>query len=76
MNINHEVAGAMAMMKFANNHPWKFKNPGLAFATGYAQVISTCATAIICYIVIIISSDVLELARDFTALMIMSDFDN
>ena len=76
MNLNHEVSGALQMMKFANNHPWKFRYPTLAYFAGLFQLISTVLTAIICYFVIISSPDVLELAKDFTALMIISEFDN
>merc|ERR1712151_50563 len=76
MYLNHEVSGALSMMKFANNHPWKFKYPNLAYLTGLFQVISTVATIGICYFVIIVSKDELELAKDFTALMIISEFDN
>ena len=76
MNLNHEVSGALQMMKFANNHPWKFRYPTLAYFAGLFQLISTVLTAIICYFVIISSPDVLELAKDFTALMIINEFDN
>ena len=35
MYLNHEVAGAMKMMKYALNHPWKFQYPNLAYAVGF-----------------------------------------
>ena len=76
MKINHEIADAMQMMKYANNHPWKFKHPELAFLAGFLQAASTTFTGIICYIVIVSSGTVIDLAKDFTALMIISDFDN
>ena len=64
------------MMKYALNHPWKFQYPNLAFAVGFCQVFSTVLTALVCYFVIVTSSSVLDLAKDFTALMIISEFDN
>ena len=76
MLLNNEVAGAMRMMKYALNHPWKFQYPNLAFAVGFCQVFSTVLTALVCYFVIVTSTSVLDLAKDFTALMIISEFDN
>jgi len=76
MYLNHEVSGAMKMMKYAVNHPWKFQYPNLAFAIGFCQVFSTVLTALVCYFVIVTSTSVLDLAKDFTALMIISEFDN
>ena len=64
------------MMKYAVNHPWKFKYPNLAFAVGFCQVFSTILTSLVCYFVIVTSTSVLDLAKDFTALMIISEFDN
>jgi hypothetical protein len=66
----------MNMMKYANNHPWKFRKPRFAFVIGFLQVVSTALTAIVCYYVIIVSESVLDLAKDFTALMIISEIDN
>ena len=74
--LNHEVAGAMKMMKYAVNHPWKFQYPALAYFIGLCQVFSTSLTTIVCYFVIVSSESVLDLAKDFTALMIISEFDN
>lgn len=76
MNINYEAAHGLRLMKYTLNHEWKFKYPYTAFASGFLQVLSTVFTACVCYIVIISSADILELAKDFTALMIIIDFDN
>lgn len=76
MNVNYEAAHGLRLMKYTLNHEWKFKYPYTAFASGFLQVLSTVFTACVCYIVIISSSDILELAKDFTALMIIIDFDN
>lgn len=76
MSINHEINDALLMMKYALNHPWKFKYPELAFFTGFFQIVSAVSTTIICYFVIVSQTTILDLAKDFTALMIISDFDN
>ena len=76
MHLNSEVFQGMNMMKYAINHPWKFKNPTGAFWVGLLQVFSTALTAVVCYFVIVVSDSVLDLAKDFTALMIISEIDN
>ena len=64
------------MMKYALNHSWKFKYPSIAFLTGFLQIVSHVFTGSICYVVIIQSESVLDLAKDFTALIIIAEFDN
>lgn len=76
MTINQEVGGGLEMMKYAVNHSWKFKYPTIAFLTGLLQVVSHVFTGSICYVVIIQSESVLDLAKDFTALIIIAEFDN
>jgi hypothetical protein len=76
MNINYEFAHGLRLMKYTLNHEWKFKYPYSAFMSGLLQVISTVITAGVCYAVIISSPNILDLAKDFTALMIIIDFDN
>ena len=76
MTINYEAAHGLRLMKYTLNHEWKFKYPYTAFMSGFLQVASTVITATVCYFVIIASPDILELAKDFTALMIIIEFDN
>jgi len=76
MNINYEAAQGMMMMKYALNHQWKFKHPHIAFMAGYFQATSTALTALVCYTVIISSKNILDLAKDFTALMFIIEIDN
>ena len=66
----------MKIMKYAVNHRWKFSNYRLAFLPGFLQVIAMIIITGINYMVIMISNDVLDIAKDFTALMIIGQFDN
>ena len=76
MRLNTEVFQGLNMMKYAINHPWKFKDPNFAVGIGFVQVFSVVGTALVCYYVIVVSDSVLDLAKDFTALMIISEIDN
>ena len=71
-----EFCNGMKMMKFAVNHDWKFVNYHLAFLPGFLQTLSMIFITQINYQVIMINSNALEIAKDFTALMIIADFDN
>jgi len=76
MYLNVEFAQGMDMMKYALNHPWKFSSPGGAFFIGMLQMLSTMLIVFVCYWVIVTSPSVLDLAKDFTALMIIAEIDN
>ena len=76
MIINSEVENGLKIMKYQVNHYWKFKNGGLAYSAGLLQVFSAVLIAIINYAVITVSDNVLDLAKDFTALIIIAEIDN
>ena len=63
-------------MKYSVNHYWKFDNYKLAFLPGYLQVVAMMTITLINFFVIMISPNILDIAKDFTALMIIADFDN
>ena len=63
-------------MKYSANHWWKFSNPRLAWLSGFLQTSAMLCVAIVNYFVITISDNVLDLAKDFTALMIIGEFDD
>ena len=74
--INDEIFNGMKMLKYSVNHPWKFSNPQMAYAAGLLQVLAMVLISLINYAVIASSPTVLDVAKDFTALMIISEFDD
>lgn len=74
--INDEIFNGMKMIKYSVNHWWKFSNPKLAFLTGFLQVIAMFTISLINFAVIANSDSVLDIAKDFTALSIIADFDD
>ena len=76
ISCNAEIVNGLKMMKFSVNHHWKFSNYRVAFMAGFAQVMVMFLITIINYMVISISDDVITVAKDFTALMIVADFDD
>lgn len=74
--VSEEVANGLKMMKYASNHWWKFSNARLAYVSGFMQMSAMICVAIVNYFVITISDNVLDIAKDFTALLIIGEFDD
>ena len=74
--VSEEIMNGLKMMKYSANHWWKFSNPRLAWLSGFLQMSAMFCVAIVNYFVITISDNVLDLAKDFTALMIIGEFDD
>ena len=74
--VSEEIANGLKMMKYSSNHWWKFSNPRLAWLSGFLQVCAMLCVAIVNYFVITISDNVLDLAKDFTALIVIGEFDD
>jgi len=76
VQVNGEIINGLRMMKFSVNHWWKLKFHRVAFLTGLMQVLAMVCITIVNYFVIMISNNVIDIAKDFTALMIIADFDD
>ena len=74
--VDEEIRNGIKMMKYSVNHWWKFRHHRVAFTTGLLQYSALTAIAIVNYIVVMISETVIDIAKDFTALIIISDFDD
>ena len=76
IHCNTEILNALNMMKYAVNHHWKFSNYRVAFLAGFLQCMVMFLITLINYMVITIEEDVISVAKDFTALLIVADFDD
>ena len=74
--MNNEIFNGLKMIKYSVNHPWKFKNEEIAFLAGFLQVFTMVMITVINYFVIFTSQTVIDVAKDFTALIIIADFDD
>lgn len=66
----------MKMMKYAANHWWKFKHHRVAFTVGFLQTTALWLITMVNYFVVMISGSVIDVMKDFTALLIIAEFDN
>ena len=62
-------------MKYVTNHHWKFNGKTAAFLSGFMQVTAMVCIALVNYAVITIAPTMMDLAKDFTALTVISMFD-
>lgn len=74
--VDEEMQNGMKMMKYSVNHWWKFKHHRVAFTVGLLQFSALLAVALVNYIVVMISDSILDIAKDFTALIIIADIDD
>lgn len=62
-------------MKFVSNHGYRFETPGLAFMVGCLQVIQIVFNEFVSFLVLVYSTDSLEIIRNFFGLVIIADFE-
>ena len=74
--LNDEMFNGLKMMKYAVNHWWKFSNPFIAWLSGLFQVLAMVLITLVNLYVINISDSILNIMKDFTALIIISEFDD
>ena len=74
--VSSEINNGLSMMKYAANHWWKFDHAGWAWLSGLLQVTALVFIAAVNYCVIAASNSVLDIAKDFTALYILAEFDD
>ena len=73
---DEEIRNGHKMMKYTANHWWKFKYHRVAFTVGFLQSFALTLITLVNYFVVMISGSVIDVMKDFTALLIIADFDN
>ena len=64
------------MMKYSTNHPWKFRNPELAFFTGLLQVAISFMTEICNIFIVLANGDTqFDIIANFIIMLVIADFD-
>ena len=65
------------MMKYAINHPWKFRNVRLAFVAGLMQfTISLVIEVSNVYVLLANSETQFDIVSNFVIMLVVADFDN
>ena len=64
------------MMKYALNHPWKFYSWFQAYKVGLQQMFLVLSLEAVNISFMLTNAAVSDIIKDFTALLIISDFDD
>ena len=67
--------GGIDMMKFSVNHPWKFIDWKLAYATGLLQIVAVVATELATYFMLLFAADaMLDVLANYAIVLVIVDF--
>ena len=66
----------MQLMKYATNHPWKFRSKYTGWLVGFCQFLMVISVEAINLVVIISNETVMDIIMNFLALVIIADFDD
>ena len=64
------------MMKYALNHPWKFRASNVAYIIGLIQSIVSVFSEFISIAILLSTRTYIDAVKDFIALVVINDFDN
>ena len=66
----------LAMMKYAMNHPWKFRNWQAGYYIGFMQMFVVISVEVVNMAILITNNTIVEILMNFLALVIITDFDD
>ena len=75
-HLNRQSQHGMKLMKYALNHPWKFKNWGIAFFMGFLQSFVIFWVEFVNLTALLTLTDSIEIVQNFIAMEIIAQFDN
>ena len=76
VSLQDEIYQGSKLMKFAANHPWKFRYWLVAWFYGFFQMNMVVFVEIVNIVVLNTNDTVMDILMNFLALVIISDFDD
>lgn len=76
LNLQSELRQGLDVMKFANNHEYRFLNYRIAWLAGCMQFFMIITVEMVNFIAILNSTTILDVVMNFMALTIIAEFDN
>lgn len=74
--LTEEAKQGFAMMKFANNHWWKFDNWFSAYMVGFTQMSNVVLVEIANISLMTTNVTILDVIMNFLAIVVLTEFDN
>ena len=64
------------MMKYALNHPWKFRDWRAAFSVGLSQTIVVMSVEFVNLLILQTNGTIMDIIMNFLALVVIAEFDD
>ena len=74
--LTDETKQGLAMMKFANNHWWKFDSWFAAYMIGLTQMLYVVLVETVNLIILTTNVTILDVIMNFLAIVVLTEFDN
>lgn len=76
ISLADELSQALSFMKYALNHPWKFRSWFMAFIIGFAQFSAVILVEAVNLAVLLTNNTILDIIMNFLAIVIISELDD
>ena len=76
ISLTDETKQGFSLMKFANNHPWKFRSWSQAYMIGLCQTIVVITVEVVNLAILNTNQTIMDIIMNFLALVIIADFDD
>lgn len=76
ISLNGETTQGLMLMKYANNHPWRFVDWKTAFLIGFSQFAMVITVEFVNLVILITNQTIMDTIMNFLALVIIADFDD
>lgn len=74
--MTDEIKQGFQMMKYANNHWWKFNDWSTAYMVGFCQMFIVVLVEVVNLAILNTNESILDIIMNFLALVVLSEFDN
>ena len=76
ISLTDETKQGFSLMKYANNHPWKFRDWSQAYSIGACQTMVVITVEVVNLAILITNQTIMDIIMNFLALVIIADFDD
>ena len=76
ITMTDEIRQGFQMMKYANNHWWKFHSWSTAYMVGFSQMIVVVLVEVVNLAILNINQSILDIIMNFMAIVVLAEFDN
>jgi len=76
ISLQDETKQGLSMMKYALNHPWKFRDYKSAYYVGFSQLFVVMSVEAVNLLILQTNETIIETIMNFLALVVIAEFDD